>query len=714
MLEKYLSLIFISIILSFSLNNLEQETNNIKRIKIDQKSEQNKIALQLDSALNMVNIDNQKTQKIAKFCLQESKKLNNKFLQMRSNYVLGRAMYIIDSVNHSQEYLNKALVLSEEIEDHWFKGEILNRIAINQYRFNETKLALETFNDALYYSQLSKNYKTIGAIYSMIGTIFRVNGVYSRAIEYFIKSRLNYKKANFNEGDAWVAYLLGQVNSDLRNSEKALKYFQESLGKYQILYAIDGNSSGVSMCYEQIALLNLEFGNLEEANNNINFLLEIYSKTKSKYGISSSYSLLGKLEYLKGNYKQAEKHLYKSLEIKNEYLNLHGKASIYEYLGLCLIKTGHLDEGIKKINQGLEIALSTKSKKNQLDIYSKLAEVYLDINDFKKVIYYKNKQIEVQDLILFGEADIQIEQLHTFYELDEKNQQINQLKKEKEVNILKIEQQRFYQILMGLVILITIVITVIIYLFYNKLRLKNNELNILNTTKNKILTIIAHDLRSPFNTILGFSELLSNNAKRLETTKIVKFSQHINLEATNTLTLLDNLLNWAKTQTKQISFKPKILDIKPIISQILEELNSTAELKQISLNYIQHDNIEVYADNHMLKIILRNIITNAIKFTYPEGSIIINAKQKNNFVEISVSDNGIGMDDKTLKELFTLQTKETTKGTANEKGSGLGLALCKELIEKHGGKIWVTSKIDKGTIFYFSLPNNINKNNELI
>ncbi|UMB61077.1 ATP-binding protein [Lutibacter sp. A80] len=705
--EKYFFIIFCSVIISFSFGNLEQDLNNSQRIKATQKTEQDQIALQLDSALNMVNVDSQKTLKIAKYCLEQSKQNKNKFLQMRSNYILGRAMYIIDSLNYSKNYLNTALDLSEDLDDNWYKGEILNRIAIIQYRFNETKLALETFNDALYYSQESKNYKAIGSSYSMIGTIFRVNGVYSRAIEYFIKSRLNYRKANFNEGDAWVAYLLGQVNSDLRNSEKALKYFKEALGKYHIINSIDGNTNGLAMCYEQIALLNLEFGNLDDANKNIDILLKIYSKTNSKYGLSSSYSLLGKLEYLKGNYKLAEQNLYKSLDIKNKYLNLHGRSSIFEYLGLCAIKLGRFNEGIKKINQGLEIALSTKSKKNQLDIYSKLANIYLDVNDYKKAVYYQNKQIEVQDLILFGEADIQTEQLQTFYELDEKNQEINQLKKEKEVNILKIERQGIYQILMGLVILIIIVIAIVIYLFYKKLQHKNDELSILNTTKNKIFTIIAHDLRSPFNTILGFSDLLSSNAKRLDINKIIKFSQHINLEATNTLTLLDNLLNWAKSQTKQISFNPTELNIKPIITQILEELNSTAELKNISLNYTQLDDLKVYADTNMLKTILRNLITNAIKFTYLEGSVTVTTKVKNNFVEISISDTGMGMSDETRNKLFTLQTNESTTGTANEKGSGLGLVLCKEFIEKHGGNIWVTSELGKGTTFYFSLPNEI-------
>nr|MBP9602167.1 ATP-binding protein [Lutibacter sp.] len=120
-------------------------------------------------------------------------------------------------------------------------------------------------------------------------------------------------------------------------------------------------------------------------------------------------------------------------------------------------------------------------------------------------------------------------------------------------------------------------------------------------------------------------------------------------------------------------------------------------------------NIVVYADQHMLKTILLNLITNAIKFTHPKGTIAVNASKKNSCIEITVSDNGIGMDTETLDKLFILQTNETTIGTANEKGSGLGLVLCKELIEKHGGTIWVSSILNKGTTFYFTLPNEIAK-----
>lgn len=238
--------------------------------------------------------------------------------------------------------------------------------------------------------------------------------------------------------------------------------------------------------------------------------------------------------------------------------------------------------------------------------------------------------------------------------------------------------------------------------------IKKNELHLkeLNATKDKFFSIIAHDLRSPFNTILGFSDLLSNNAKTYDTERIVKFSENINSAAVNTLALLDNLLDWAKSQTGQVTFKPVKLNLQPIIAQIIEVLNPMAKLKSTSLNYIQSEDIEVYADLNMFKSILRNLISNAIKFTNSGGTIEVNAMRKDNFIEIAVSDNGIGMSEETLNKLFTIQSNENTLGTANEKGSGLGLILCKEFVEKHDGKIWAESEIGKGSYFKFTIPLN--------
>ncbi len=243
-------------------------------------------------------------------------------------------------------------------------------------------------------------------------------------------------------------------------------------------------------------------------------------------------------------------------------------------------------------------------------------------------------------------------------------------------------------------------------IFLKNTRIQQDKLKLeeLNVTKDKLFSIIAHDLRSPFNSILGLSELLIENQRDFKIAESEKYLGLINSSAQNTLVLLDNLLNWAKSQTGQINFNPQKIILSSIISEIIELSNSAAIAKEISLIQNKPDEIEVYADEDMLKTVLRNLISNAIKFTKPGGNIQVLAKREQSRVEITISDNGVGMNKKMIDKLFRIESNESTIGTANEKGSGLGLLLCKEFVEKLGGKIWVESEEGKGSDFKFTLP----------
>jgi signal transduction histidine kinase len=240
----------------------------------------------------------------------------------------------------------------------------------------------------------------------------------------------------------------------------------------------------------------------------------------------------------------------------------------------------------------------------------------------------------------------------------------------------------------------------------NALKKSDAKLKESNDTKDKFFSIIAHDLRSPLLTIESFSELLIEDVKEIDVAESEKYLTIIKSAAKNTVYLLDNLLKWAKSQTGQIIFNPQKLILSSIISEIIEHSNSVAVVKGISLFQKKTDEIEVYADEEMLKTILRNLISNAIKFTNSDGEINVYAAVNDKSIEIVVSDNGVGMDEETQNKLFRLETNIKTFGTANEKGSGLGLILCKEFVEKHGGKIWVESELGKGSNFKFTLPFN--------
>jgi PAS domain S-box-containing protein len=230
------------------------------------------------------------------------------------------------------------------------------------------------------------------------------------------------------------------------------------------------------------------------------------------------------------------------------------------------------------------------------------------------------------------------------------------------------------------------------------------KLKIANATKDKFFSIIAHDLRSPFNTILDFSGLLLDNHAKLDAQEREKLINPILNSGKETLKLLDNLLNWAKTQTGQIVFNPDFYSLEKIFINNITQNKNSANDKNIQLSYLLSGKITVYADSYMLHTILRNLISNAIKFTHKNGEIKLRAEQDENNVIISVSDSGIGISKEKHLKIFDISEKISTKGTENEKGSGLGLVLCKEFIEKHDGKIWVESKEKIGSTFLFSLP----------
>jgi len=703
------SLLFLlTILISYSAF-AEEKTRDIQidslRKELNTKKGLDKISIQLELALLVKENDKKEAQSLANSALIAAKKADNKNLEMRSYFILGRISQVLVNVELAEAYYDTALTITEITGDNWYKGEILFRKGeINRNNGEEIE-ALECFNGSIQAGRLSNNFKIMGSSYSMTGTIFRVNGLYDRAIEYTINSKLNYEKADYLEGNAWTAYILGRIHTDLKLPQKALEYFQEALGIYIIQASIDGNENGVAMCYEQIGLLNLEAGNFKEAHKYIDKTLKIYTANKSEYGLSNSHKNLGMIEYSKGNYDLAEKYLNESLKVKIDVSDFLSLPVIYEYLGLCHIGKGQITDGFNNLQQGLALAVTNSQKKIQLDIYSKLTEAYLNINDYENAISYQKKQIEIQDLILSGAADIKVEQLQAIYEIDEKNSQIIVLEKQNEINSLRLKQQRNSQQMMILGIIITFLISITIYWFYNKIRQKNIELKEANAAKDKFFAVIAHDLRGSTGTLASFLEHLNETFNEHSPKELKEILLVLYKSAENVSVLLENLLIWAQSQLNKIEFRPTVLKLTEVLQTSIKGLEQTADKKQIDIKFELNDLIFVLADSNMVQTIVRNILSNAIKFTNRGGSVIIKSTVKNkNSAFISIIDNGVGIEKSALLKIFDISNTIHTTGTENEKSTGLGLIIVKDFIEKNSGTITIESQKDKGTIVSFSLP----------
>ncbi len=237
-----------------------------------------------------------------------------------------------------------------------------------------------------------------------------------------------------------------------------------------------------------------------------------------------------------------------------------------------------------------------------------------------------------------------------------------------------------------------------------QLKANAGELKELNATKDKFFSIIAHDLKSPFNAILGFSQLLVDYYDDFNDVEKKNFIQNIKIASDSTYKLLENLLDWSRLQSGKINPAPEMINLSLIALENISVLKSMADKKQINLNTSIPNNTMVFADANMVRTILRNLISNAIKFTHSGGEVTISATDGNTMASICVGDNGVGISAESQQLLFRIDEKLSTKGTANETGTGLGLLLCKEMIERQGGQLSVKSKPDQGSRFFFTLP----------
>jgi len=283
--------------------------------------------------------------------------------------------------------------------------------------------------------------------------------------------------------------------------------------------------------------------------------------------------------------------------------------------------------------------------------------------------------------------------------------------------ILNFEQSRQSSFFKGYVLIVFISgisISVLLYLLmlafskvaYRSLQIKrqNEELKKINATKDKFFSIIAHDLRSPFGAIVGYSNILEKQVEKKNYSGIAKFAEIIQISSEKAMALLMNLTEWAQSQTGIMRFNPEPLNMVDLIYETVNLFYDIANQKLIEFEKILPPEAPVMADRAMVSTILRNLLSNAIKYTEPGGKITLSVTTETDELIVFVADSGVGIPKNRMDKIFRIDESYSTSGTMNEKGTGLGLILCKEFIDKHNGKIWVESEEAKGSVFYFSLP----------
>jgi PAS domain S-box-containing protein len=236
------------------------------------------------------------------------------------------------------------------------------------------------------------------------------------------------------------------------------------------------------------------------------------------------------------------------------------------------------------------------------------------------------------------------------------------------------------------------------------LKVSRERLKDLNATKDRLFSVIGHDLRSPLSSIAGFSALLVDRLHSQNLKDVEEYATIIRDSSKRAMDLLTNLLEWSRTQAGKIEFNPEYLELVSIIDAETDLFNDAAQQKNITFQFDLPHNLYVYADRVMISSVIRNLVSNALKFTYPEGTISIHAERDEKEILLTVTDDGMGMSDEKAGNLFRIDRNNSSPGTDNEQGTGLGLLLCKEFIEMHGGKIWAEPAVEQGSVFKFTIP----------
>ena len=622
-------------------------------------------------------------------------------------------------------YFNKGLGLANKIDSKRQIAQLLYKIGVAYENQSNFEKAIKYYLEAVSIFDTLNNTAKVAGIYSYVAYSYSQLYIEDKAIEYYLKSLQAHKDIGDELGIAMIYLSFGELFYSKENFIQAKKYFKDALSIYIKL----DDKNGISVCYTNLGNGTADSGDNEAGLAYYNKSIIIQEKINDQFGIGINYNNIGDCNIQLKKYDVALDYFSKSLSIA-EKLNEKSLVSIVLLnISDVKIKLKQYFKAIQYAEKSLKITEEIGDLENQAENLIILAAAHESLGIISKSNDYNKKYIVIKDSLTTIDKTNKVKLFQALNNLEKSHHTINDLSSKHEITRLKYEDNRkFIYFLIGAVLLFGFFVVLLILQqtakkkAYNLLEYKNHQINKmnekiqiqrdglkqLNKTKDIFFSIIAHDLRNPFNSIEGFTELLIENVHEYSEEKRLKFLKIIKGSSSKASILLDNLLIWANSQSGNLDFNPQKIDLKQEVSDVISLLEIQAVNKDIKiLNNVVH-NVFVDADQNMLAAVLRNLISNAIKFTNLKGEIQILSAITNDFVEISVKDNGIGISQFDIDNLFSIEVKSSNVGTANEQGSGLGLILCKDFVEKHGCKLWVESAINEGSEFKFTMPIAVN------
>jgi len=503
-----------------------------------------------------------------------------------------------------------------------------------------------------------------------VGTVFKELGQYDIALDHIELARKLGEKINDKDGLAYTYYEIGDIYLRSNKYDEAKEALLKALSitRERDINILEPN------IISRIARLYLRKGEFDKAYKYYDSVEMLHAKTQNEYGLAES--VLGK--------------------------------------GRVSLKQGKFDDAANQILEALNIAKRINARTMEVECYSALSQLYEKREDYKSALAYTKQSKVLQDSLFSQDMVQKIFQDQLRLQTENKDLQIAALNETQAKQADELSHQAFLKNILVVVVALTVILLFTVYRsgqrririnkllieHQNEIKKRSLELEQLNQVKDKFFSVISHDLRSPINALAGILNLMAKN--QITADELPKVIKELQLQFNHTKNLINNLLDWALLQMDKLRIQPVKINLRSMVDDNFELLNSL-HIKEVTLINMIPDNTMAYADLNMINLVFRNLIFNGMKFTEEGGKITIGADTTDEELIVWVKDNGVGISPDVQKILFEKTSGYSTRGTANEKGTGLGLILCKEFVERNGGRIWLKSEEGKGSTFFFTV-----------
>jgi signal transduction histidine kinase len=631
-------------------------------------------------------------------------------------------LYTFKDFPKSMQYAKDAYELATNTKSYLIKYRANQQLGLRYSLAGDFTSALKYETLSLQLAYVLADSASIGLSQSNIGNFYFEIGEYDEAYYYLTRAfRLLQRTAKDSEDSLYMNIALhnvGRVFKELGQFEIALQHLKLSQKISETIQDIEGGPYSL----DEIGDVKLRMGENDSA---LYYLASSLSEGKKimaedpnttlKELQPKTFSKIAKAYLNKKEYDKVFAYYDSTYKIHELTGNKFGIAEVELGRGTAYLMQEKYDDAMKFTERAVTLAQEINARILEITCYTQLSILWEKKGDYKKSLEYF-KQFKVLDDSLFSnEIQQKLLRDQIRFETSTRDDQIAVLTRMEENQKTELRKQEFIRNVLVVIVALTGILLVSVYRggqrrkqinalllqHQEEMEKRSKELEQLNQVKEKFFSIISHDLRSPINALAGLMDLLDKDA--IEPHELPGAIKELRIRFNHTRSLMNTLLDWTVLQMDKLNLQPTNVSLGRLANESTE-LVSSIQNKQIKINNHIPESAIAYADANTISLVIRNLITNAIKFTNDGGEINLSVEAKGSEWVISVQDNGVGMSDDAMARLFNKISPYSSRGTANEKGAGLGLILCKEFVEKNGGRIWAESEVNKGSTFRFTVP----------